>query len=621
MHRSNVIPTGPCAPCDARAAVIGVVLSLSLAASAAGPASAAWPTDPMTDVPVCTADQTQESPRIIADGAGGTIMVWHDERGLAGGDVFAQRFDADGVAQWAANGVPVCSGSNAQSFPVLVSDGAGGAIIAWQDLRSGSAWDIYAQRISAAGATLWHTNGVALCVAGADQFAPRIVPDGNGGAIVAWNDHRNGSSSDAAFDIYAQRVSGSGVPLWPPDGVPVCTAPRYQYLYGLVPDGSGGAIAAWEDDRDPLTLGRDVYAQRIDAAGVSKWTANGLAVGSTFYSQSRPSLSADGAGGVFIVWEDARNQGPSSDPGDIYAQHLDAGGTALWTAGGTPVTLATERQFAPASIADGAGGVIVAWTDKRDGPDGGVWAQRLDASGAPAWAADGVPVGTTPQGQHDPLIVADGAGGAIVAWSADAMTPPGMTLLAQHLDASGAGQWSSGGITVSGTVSTKGLGGMVADAAGGTILVWSDGRGVDPDIYSKRIGADGQLGAPSQTSGIPRTPLPSTVTLSPPTPNPARASTRIGFALPRAADVSLAIFDAGGRLVRRFAGGRFSAGEHAIMWDLRDGAGQRPRSAGSSPMAPAPKSGPMTERRPPVLRRASRLHGMVELNGIEPSTS
>ena len=37
---------------------------------------------------------------------------------------------------------------------------------------------------------------------------------------------------------------------WTPDGRPVCTIAGYQGFTGLVPDGSGGVIAAWCDQRN-----------------------------------------------------------------------------------------------------------------------------------------------------------------------------------------------------------------------------------------------------------------------------------------------------------------------------------------------------------------------------------
>ena len=67
------------------------------------------------------------------------------------------------------------------------------------------------------------------------------------------------------------------------------------------------------------------------------------------------------------------------------------------------------------------------------------------------------------------------------------------------------------------------------------------------------------------------TELPRVVLLDRPYPNPARGSSHIGLALPRAADVTLAIYDASGRLVRTIVQRREAAGAHAYEWNLRDG--------------------------------------------------
>ena len=53
---------------------------------------AAWPSDPNLNVPLCTAAGDQLSPTIVSDGAGGAIVVWQDSRsGSANPDVYAQR--------------------------------------------------------------------------------------------------------------------------------------------------------------------------------------------------------------------------------------------------------------------------------------------------------------------------------------------------------------------------------------------------------------------------------------------------------------------------------------------------------------------------------------------------
>jgi hypothetical protein len=57
-------------------------------------------------------------------------------------------------------------------------------------------------------------------------------------------------------------------------------------------------------------------------------------------------------------------------------------------------------------------------------------------------------------------------------------------------------------------------------------------------------------------------------------PNPFRGTTVIGFDLPVASRVTLDVYDAQGRRVRRFAD-RYAAGRHSVEWDLRTADGRR----------------------------------------------
>jgi hypothetical protein len=65
---------------------------------------------------------------------------------LSGGyQIYAQRVDSSGAPQWTADGFPICTATGIKDFPQITGDGAGGAIITWQDERSGTK-DIYAQK-------------------------------------------------------------------------------------------------------------------------------------------------------------------------------------------------------------------------------------------------------------------------------------------------------------------------------------------------------------------------------------------------------------------------------------------------------------------------------------------
>lgn len=111
------------------------------------------------------------------------------------------------VAQWSSNpavNTPICILAEDQLESDIVSDGSGGAIITWYDRRTGTDFDLYAQRINEDGTVLWAENGIPICVvAGNGPYPPRptIISDSEGGAIITWHDLRNGLD----YDIYAQK--------------------------------------------------------------------------------------------------------------------------------------------------------------------------------------------------------------------------------------------------------------------------------------------------------------------------------------------------------------------------------------------------------------------------------
>ena len=159
-----------------------------------------------------------------------------------------------------------------------ISDGGGerhddGAIFVWADYRSGTSFDIYAQKVSVAGNVLWTTSGVAVCATSASQVSPQVVSDGAGGAIITWMDNRNVPTE---FDIYTQRINQSGTLLWGATGEPVCTAAGSESSVRMIPDGTEGAFIVWSDARNPQQP--DIYAQRMSYAGFSYWTYNGKPV-------------------------------------------------------------------------------------------------------------------------------------------------------------------------------------------------------------------------------------------------------------------------------------------------------------------------------------------------------
>jgi len=436
-------------------------------------ASAQWGLD---GTPLCTAFNSQYSPTIVSDGAGGAIVTWYDFRG-ANGDIYVQRVNASGVPQWAANGVALCTAASDQVYPVLVSDGAGGAIVVWTDYRAGAV-DIYARRVNAAGVPQWAVDGVALSTAANVQLYPAVISDGAGGAIAAWYDFRSGFD----YDIYARRIDASGTQQWTANGVALCTAFNDQLTPSLVSDGAGGAIVVWSDYRGGTG---DIYARRVNASGTPQWTADGVAICNAANSQAHPALVSDGAGGAIITWDD-RRAGINSD---LYIQRVNAVGTPQWTANGTAISTATNDQEYPTVASDGAGGAIVAWEDFRSGSDHDIFAQRVVATGSPQWTENGVSVALALFSTYFPTIVSDGAGGAILAWQDDRNGFDFSDVYMQRLNALGAAQWTPNGSLVSSASGYQMDLELIADGAGGAIVTWGDERSgfFNSHIYAERV--------------------------------------------------------------------------------------------------------------------------------------
>ncbi len=363
---------------------------------------AAWQPDGKN---LCNAAGAQKVPQLVSDGAGGAIVVWEDSRdGTA--DIFAQRVSDNGNTLWLTDGITVCEANSWQRDPHLISDGSGGAILTWDDLRTATSYDIYAQRLDENGDALWATDGVSLCVDLGTQVRPRIATDGSGGAIVTWRDHRNGNA-----DIYAQRVDSGGNALWQSDGVALCTAAEDQNYPEIVPDGYGGAIVTWHDERGS---DREIYAQRVDSSGNTLWQATGVALCTASGNQDFPEIASDGLGGAIVTWQDER-----STASDIYAQRVDASGNTLWPADGVSLCVASHSQYSPVIVADGFHGAIVAWQDYRSGGWSDIYAQWVSASGNTLWQTDGISLCLLSSGQYGQQIAAAGLGGAIVAWTDD----------------------------------------------------------------------------------------------------------------------------------------------------------------------------------------------------------
>ena len=300
---------------------------------------------------------TPGAEKAIPDGSGGVIVAFGD----SDGNIAVLKIDAEGNLPWGEDGVSLSLPD--RYFSGIASDNLGGVIVAQVVVDEGHI--IRAQRVDSDGNALWQPGGVKVCACTGGALLPQVTSDGAGGAIVAYNYRRE---EGGKWDIYAQRIDADGNVLWGPDGVPICMEVYIPHEVGMVEDGAGGAIIFYTSrlvlraqridadgyklwDEYSLRGWENTYhhvvsdgsggainvgarrAQRIDATGGVMWGHDGTMVLDQPVS-GLYSISADGCGGILISWVLREFE---SGPRTAYVQRVDPEGKPVWGDEGIPL--------------------------------------------------------------------------------------------------------------------------------------------------------------------------------------------------------------------------------------------------------------------------------------------
>ncbi|MEO5617160.1 MAG: T9SS type A sorting domain-containing protein [Candidatus Eisenbacteria bacterium] len=313
------------------------------------------------------------------------------------------------------------------------------------------------------------------------------------------------------------RSDGSADPLWPQaiGGPPITRASGDQYLTHIVPDGTGGAYIVWDDRRDVIANGVDVYLQHVLADGqiAPGWPIDGMPVSVEPGRQERAALLEDGLGGVYVVWD--------SDS-TVMAQHLESSGTPRpgWPAEGIRLLeipgLGSYGAARIGAVVTNGQEVFVAWGDNRRGLGWELYIQKLAETGevATGWPINGLRVVDASPNQQERIAIrmnSDAAGGLYLAWSAT-NSPIDLDddIYATHVLADGtvAPGWPATGLPVAVQPRWQLLSGAAPDGFGGLLLSWQDSRNPPARAYVQRLRSDGTPAPGWQPQGTPISDLP-----------------------------------------------------------------------------------------------------------------
>jgi len=414
-----------------------------------------------------TSDQYAPGSRSLvstADGTGGMIVAWYGARGTSGmSSVYVQRFNNTGHVMWPAEGVCLGdAGPNDTGRLVIVPAGAGKAIVAWTNSQD----YIRVRGVDQNGVPQELTHEINEPV-----FTPWLtgqkgfdaVSDGSGGAIIAWVTHTADNqlhmtrvlfggqcgSDDycgpglyyrAAYHAWSVRMVSDAtgfIVVWQHDETASSGSPkklhawRYNfdfsptpntnwfnelvvtngldlfYDYSVCSDGSSGAIIVF-----PYGPNYYLRAQKMTSGQQRPWGDTGVQVAPVVgYS---PGIASDGSGGAYLTW--VAYSGSNSD---VYIQRLQPNGISSWI---SPIAVSNnpslEKEPKIAISSDQC--ALVTWADKR-ASNWDIYAEKVSGSGQAMWSAPGTGLAVTQglENQTRQVIVPDQAGGAIFAWRSE----------------------------------------------------------------------------------------------------------------------------------------------------------------------------------------------------------
>lgn len=338
--------------------------------------------------------------KVAADAAGNALVIWDEVVGANQQRLRASRYTPGGG--WAALASPEPDPVNAYAIAAdLAIDSAGVATVVWLREDNGQR-RIRANRLVGGS---WQT-AVNVDDGAGDVGAPRVAALGAGGALAIWEQSQFGY-----FHVYGNRFNGTG---WSTaDRLHENNSPSLFNL-NLVSDGSGGAIALWNqgiDSAPPL-----VHTLRY-AGGT--WQAVET-VSEPGENSANAHVAMNANGQAMAVWREERNGAwqlwatPRAPTGSWHAAPgaLRIDGPLGDGGGSSPLAVAV----------DPAGHAVVVFSHAPPGASSdALYAVRFNAASA-SWGTPqailGVPPGAT-SFVNSVALAMDANGRAIAVWDQD----------------------------------------------------------------------------------------------------------------------------------------------------------------------------------------------------------
>lgn len=340
---------------------------------------------------------------------------------------------------WAVNAIPIggpirltTNGANGHENHPTAVDAFGNSIVVWEE-DNGADHDIYAQRYDSDGIMMGSRFRVNVYTPN-NQYTPDVAFDSFGNFLIVWNTFRPDLDYPYTWNFGQYAVGLVGARYFP-SNYPASPASNEFYVNEIFPDnlnsgslngkpsvagGYGGNFSiAWKGNTVRYDDWSGIYARRYNK---NVGLGYQIKVSDNWHTQDYPDVGMDWANNFNVVWAWQENY----DDDNIYCRRYGSNGSPIAAAFRVNNSVTTGYQRHPVIGMAANGKSVVAWENWAAlgawGQGSYLMAERYDGSGYPSGTNFAV---DSSQGvaQTTPSVDMGNNGDFMIAWSANLGDP------------------------------------------------------------------------------------------------------------------------------------------------------------------------------------------------------
>jgi WD40 repeat protein len=311
----------------------------------------------LVDTPINGVNQAFAN--VAMNASGNFVVTWSSQQG-GNWNIYAQQYNASGVAQGAAILVDT-PGNFDQENSAIAMNASGNFVVTWQAGQNGY-WEIYANVFNSSGVS--QTGPIQLTSGANNYVVPQVAMDDAGQYVITWLSYAGGIN----WNVNAELFGSNNQPIG--SEFQVNTLTTEDSFPAVAMDATGNFTITWTGAQTGID---NVYARSYFSTGAANGTV--FQVGpASIESQAFSSVAFAGDGNPIITWS---NEGLGISGWGIYAQQFTPTGTPLGSE--LHVNTYTLNDQVYSSVAGAAdGNFTIVWSSQgEDGSGFGVYGQNF----------------------------------------------------------------------------------------------------------------------------------------------------------------------------------------------------------------------------------------------------